>query len=336
MKPLNLEMSAFGPYKDKVEIDFTQMGENGIFLITGDTGAGKTTIFDAIVFALYGEVSGSNRPINTVRSDFAQDNTKTYVILQFSHKGKVYVLYRNPQYDRPKKNNEGTTKQVAEATLECDGELLTTGVNNVDNKIKEILGIDEKQFKQISMLAQGEFFKILFADSKDRTEIFRKIFDTYIYENITKKLKNKQSEAFLELNNYKTKFLTNVNNITWREEPDFINNIEEKNIYNYIKDILKLLENEININKINVEQIYKEVKEWEEKVGKKELKIKNAEEINSNFIKYEQLIKKQEEQKSKKETFENKQKQIDINLKIKEIVVPKEEMYKKVQTEKNT
>ena len=192
MKPLSIEISAFGPYKDCIKIDFRKIGENGIFLITGDTGAGKTTIFDAIVFALYGNVSGSNRQVSSVRSDFADPDTKTYVKLEFSHKGKVYIVERNPQYERIKKSGNGTTTQGADASIETNGEVLTTGISNVDRKVQEILGIDVKQFKQISMLAQGEFLKILFADSKERTEIFRKIFDTYIYQNITRILESKK------------------------------------------------------------------------------------------------------------------------------------------------
>ena len=182
---------------------------------------------------MYGNVSGSNRQVTSVRSDFATPDTKTYVTLEFSHKGKTYLVTRNPQYERPKSRGEGFTTQIAEASLELEGEVLASGVNNVDNKIKEILGIDVKQFKQISMLAQGEFLKILFADSDSRTEIFRKIFDTYIYEDMTKKLKSKQSEAFANLSQYKTQFLTNTKNIKWKENPDFLAILSEKNIHNY-------------------------------------------------------------------------------------------------------
>ena len=185
MKPINLTISAFGPYKDKVVIDFTKLGENGIFLITGDTGAGKTSIFDAISFAIFGEVSGSNRPIQSIRSDFADSDTETFVELEFIHKNKIYRILRNPSYEKPKKKGEGFTKKPADASLEFDDNVVA-GIKNVDTKIEEILGINAKQFKQIAMLAQGEFLKILFAESKDRTEIFRRIFDTNIYNLILK------------------------------------------------------------------------------------------------------------------------------------------------------
>ena len=107
MKPLNLKLSAFGPYKDEINIDFKKLGNNGIFLITGDTGAGKTTIFDAISFALFGEVSGSNRQVSSLRSDFANDETETYVELEFLHKNKNYKIKRTPVYERDKKRGKG-------------------------------------------------------------------------------------------------------------------------------------------------------------------------------------------------------------------------------------
>ncbi len=333
MKPLNLEMSAFGPYKDCVNIDFTKIGENGLFLITGDTGAGKTTIFDAIVFALYGNVSGSNRQVSSVRSDFADPDTKTYVTLKFSHKGKIYLVSRNPQYERPMKNRTGLTTQISDASLDEDGKNIASGITNVDKKIQEILGIDVKQFKQISMLAQGEFLKILFADSKDRTEIFRKIFDTYIYDDITKKLKAKQSEAFMDLNSYKTQFLTNTKNIKWKEEPEFIEMLSDKNIHTYIKEILELLETEVKQDKEAMNKANKDCEEADKNLKNKEMKIQKAEEINSSFIKLDELIKMKSSQEEQKELYEEKQKQVEICQKVIATVLPKEQIYKKVETE---
>lgn len=333
MKPISMELSAFGPYKDKVVIDFTKIGENGIFLITGDTGAGKTTIFDAIVFALYGDVSGSNRQVSTVRSDFAEPDTKTYVSLQFSHKGKIYLVTRNPQYERPKSRGDGFTVQASDASLEVDGELLTSGVNNVDNKIREILGIDVRQFKQISMLAQGEFLKILFANSDSRTEIFRKIFDTYVYEDITKKLKSRQSEAFMSLSKYKTQFLTNVNNVKWNIEPDFISTLSDKNVYNYINDILELLEKEVDVNKEDTKRVNKEVEALEKKVKDSEIRIQESEKINSNFVKLEELLEKEKIQNEQRSFYNDKQKEIDVAQRVQIDVFPKEQLYRKTVSE---
>lgn len=296
-------------------------------------GAGKTTIFDAIVFALYGESSGSNRKGIPVRSDFAEPDTKTFVELEFQHKGKIYRITRNPQYERPKKHKDGVTTQLADATLELDDEVIASGTNNVDKKIQEILGIDVKQFKQISMLAQGEFLKILFADSKDRTEIFRKIFDTNIYQNIKFKLKSKTSEAEQGLNSYKTQFLTHTNHIKWENEPDFINILSDKNIHNYIKDILELLEIEVENNTKNAKLINEKVEKADKKLKDKELKIQKAEEINNGFNRLEELTIKQEEQANKKELYEEKEKQLDNNQKILAHILPKEQLYLRTQNE---
>lgn len=276
---------------------------------------------------------GSNRKGIPVRSDFSDADTKTYVILEFSHKEKIYKITRNPQYERPKKNGSGYTTQVAEASLELDGMVIASGGNNVDNKIQEILGIDVKQFKQISMLAQGEFLKILFADSKDRTDIFRKIFDTYIYQNIKFKLKSKLSEAENCLNSYKTQFLTHTNHIKWSEKPDFIETLSYKNIHNYVKDILDLLEIEVKNNESNTNKINKNVNDLDKKLKEKELIIQKAEEINKNFLRLDELKKKESEQNSQKDFYNEKQNKINNNQKILATVLPKEQMYLKIQEE---
>lgn len=193
MKPLHLTISAFGPFAEKTELSFEKLGEQGLFLISGDTGAGKTTIFDAICFALYGEVSGSNRGVDSVRSDFAKPAAKTEVELLFSHQGKQYHIKRNPAYQRPKLRGEGTTQESADAVLyrEENGEraTLATGANPVRNEVEFLLGVDAKQFKQICMIAQGEFLKLLYADSTERGTIFRKVFHTDVYADFQKKLK---------------------------------------------------------------------------------------------------------------------------------------------------
>ena len=138
MKPLKLTMSAFGPYKDKVELDFTKIGNEGIFLITGDTGAGKTTIFDGISFALYGETSGTTRTISSIRSNFALPETETFVELEFIHKNIKYKIKRVPLYKKLKKNGNGFTKSLADATLEYENQIVT-GISNVNQKVEEIL-----------------------------------------------------------------------------------------------------------------------------------------------------------------------------------------------------
>lgn len=188
MKPIKLILCGWGPYKGEETVDFSPMEQGGLFLITGPTGAGKTTIFDGITFALYGEVSTSVREKDSLRSDFAKASDLTYVTLHFSHRGKLYRINRNPRYDRGKLRGEGTTTQLEDGELFLGEELLACGSTQVTERIKEILGIDYHQFKQISMIAQGEFAQLLMASSKERTQVFRNIFQTRIYELMTHSL----------------------------------------------------------------------------------------------------------------------------------------------------
>lgn len=181
MKPLYLTLSAWGPYKEKTEIDFGSFEGKGLFLITGATGAGKTTLFDAIAYALYGCMSGEMREKGSVRSDFAQENEATYVNLVMSHNGAVYEIGRNPEYLRPKRRKGGEnafTKEKENAVLYQNKEAIASGSAEVTRLVTQILRLDEKQFKQISMLAQGEFARLLSANGTEKTKIFRSIFGT--------------------------------------------------------------------------------------------------------------------------------------------------------------
>ena len=191
MRPLSLTMSAFGPYAGKTTLRLDAFGKTGLYLITGDTGAGKTTIFDAISYALFGEASGTAREAAMLRSDYAADDTPTEVELVFAYGEKQYTIRRNPEYTRKKTRGEGMTKQVASAALLLpNGEVLTQ-TSRVNAKIKEILGVDKKQFSQIAMLAQGDFLKLLLADTKDRQTIFRDIFKTDLYRDFQNALKSR-------------------------------------------------------------------------------------------------------------------------------------------------
>lgn len=203
MKPINLLISAFGPYAEEVEVPFHQFGEQGVFLITGDTGAGKTTIFDALTFALFGSVSGSTRTVDTVRSHFAQPHVETFVLLEFSHKGQIYKIWRSPQYDRPKKKGEGVTSKAAEACFTLPSGKVITKNQEVKEEMEALLGVDYHQWCQIAMIAQGEFLKLLLADSGQRGNIFRKLFDTKIYQEIQEALKGKMVEAKKQVEEHK-------------------------------------------------------------------------------------------------------------------------------------
>lgn len=195
MKPLRLTVSAFGPYAEQISLSFEKLGEQGLFLITGDTGAGKTTLFDAIAFALYGEASGSIRGVDTLRSDFAPADRKTFVELEFLHRGKTYLVRRNPRYERPKKNGTGMTAENPDGSLTLPDGTILSGYREVNGALIDLLGINYKQFKQISMIAQGEFRELLLADSKTRGEIFRRVFNTELYLNVQTRLKELEKEA---------------------------------------------------------------------------------------------------------------------------------------------
>jgi exonuclease SbcC len=174
-------MSAFGCYAGVCELDFRLLGTEGLYLITGDTGAGKTTVFDAITFALYGESSGDNRKANMLRSKYAALDAETYVEYTFACRDKEYVIRRNPEYERARKRGEGTTKQAAGVELSLPGRKVTKTAE-ADTEIEAILGITREQFVQIAMIAQGEFLKLLLAKTEDRSKIFGKIFDTERYK----------------------------------------------------------------------------------------------------------------------------------------------------------
>ncbi|MDD6413651.1 MAG: AAA family ATPase [Blautia sp.] len=190
MKPLKLTLSAFGPYAGETVIDFTRLGGQGLFLVTGDTGAGKTTIFDGITFALYGETSGGVREASMLRSKYAKPETPTYAEYIFEYKDAVYTVKRSPDYERPKTRGTGMTTQKGEALLTfSDGRAPVTKLKEVNQAVTELIGLDMKQFTQIAMIAQGDFRKLLLADTEERSNIFRKLFHTDIYKVIQEKLK---------------------------------------------------------------------------------------------------------------------------------------------------
>ncbi len=182
---MKLVISAFGPYAEKEEIDFRLLGESGLYLVTGDTGSGKTTIFDAITFALYGETSGGVREAGMLRSKYAPNEARTYVELTFSCHGKTYRVTRNPEYQRSKERGNGFTLQKADAELVFPEEKRSiTRVKEVTRAVEELLGVNYRQFTQIAMIAQGDFQKLLLAGTEERSRIFRQLFHTKLYQDL--------------------------------------------------------------------------------------------------------------------------------------------------------
>lgn len=188
MRPLYLTLCGFGPYSGEEKVDFTRFGGNGVFLITGPTGSGKTTIFDGITYALFGMTSTQIREKSSLRSDFSTEEKETYVELVFSHRDKEYTVRRSPRYERAKKRGSGVTVSNETALLMEEGKRPLETIAEVNKRVEEILGLNYRQFKQLGMLAQGEFMELLLASSRDRVEIFRDLFQTGEYEELSRRL----------------------------------------------------------------------------------------------------------------------------------------------------
>lgn len=242
MRPIKLTISAFGPYAGEKIIDLDKLGDSGLYLITGDTGAGKTTIFDAITYALYGAPSGTNRESNMLRSKYAQASTPTYVNLVFEYRGQIYTIKRNPEYMRPKLRSEsGETKESANADLSLPDGSVISKIKDVDSKIEEILGINKKQFTQIVMIAQGDFQKILNSSSEERRIIFRQIFKTHEFEKLTEKLRERKNTLDVDYKEATREIKMYQKQIRWHEESAHLDKCEAMEEMTTM-DILGLLE----------------------------------------------------------------------------------------------
>lgn len=195
MRPLTLTVTGFGPYAEKETIDFSRLGDRGLYLITGDTGAGKTTIFDAIVFALYGVTSGGTRTASMLRSKYAAADTPTETELRFLLRGREYVVKRNPEYERPKLRGTGTTKKTAAAELFLPDGSVVTKAQDVTKRVEELLGLSATQFMQIAMIAQGQFLRLLLAKTEERQKIFRSIFHTERFERLAAAVNRDANDA---------------------------------------------------------------------------------------------------------------------------------------------
>ncbi|MGL6065118.1 MAG: AAA family ATPase [Fusobacteriaceae bacterium] len=299
MRPIKLTMCAFGPYAKEQEIDFEELKGRNIFVISGKTGSGKTTIFDAISFALYGEASGESRQPDSLRSHFADDDKETYVELEFELRGQRYTVNRVPAQRKKKARGEGYTQKGADATLTLPDGKVITKVTPVTNKLIEILGITKEQFKQIVMLPQGEFKKLLLADSVERESIFRKIFNTYDFEKIQMELKEKAATLSKKRTKNKDKMQTHLEGI--KGEHDIV-------IGEYIDFLLVIekLKELIEKDTKSYKEITKEAKTIDTKLEEKAKEKNNLENNNQLLREKENILKIVEDLLTREKEFENK------------------------------
>ncbi|WP_373600350.1 AAA family ATPase [Paraclostridium bifermentans] len=328
MRPIKLTISAFGPYATKQVIDFEELKGRNIFVISGKTGAGKTTIFDAISYALYGEASGEARENDSLRSHFADDDVETFVELEFELKGEKYIVNRVPKQKKKKSRGEGYTEKSADATLTLPDGKVITKVTNVTNKLTEILGITRDQFKQIVMLPQGEFKKLLLADSLEREGIFRKIFNTYDFEKIQIELKEKAIALSKNRNKSKDEIQTNLKNI--KGEHDIV--IGEYVDFPFVIEKLKELIQKDTKNYEDLSEKDKKIYTNLEEITKKRINIEH----NNNLVKEKNnIIKELEELLIKEEEFKTKKSNIESAKKAKEVKYIEDKLIENEDTLKN-
>lgn len=302
MKPISIEMQAFGPYKDKVEIDFTLFEESRLFLISGDTGSGKTMIFDAITFALYNRTSGDMRDVKEIRSHHAQKENKTYVIFKFLHKNKEYKITRTQKYKYD--DQERMFFNDYEVELEYDGKLINAK-REVDTEVESILGLDYHQFKQIALIGQGQFRDLLNADIDKRVEILRKIFDTSIYQRFETQVRYDRAKAQKELNQKEAV----LESIIKRIDLD----IENKSIHN--QDILNNLTEHTTKTKETQKKLHTKLNEQDKLISLKQEEITQAKSLIdafNNLVKTNEILKDLETQKENITQISNDLKLLDL------------------------
>lgn len=300
MRPLKLTMSAFGPYAGCISIDFTVFGKNGLYLISGDTGAGKTTIFDAITFALFGEPSGTSRDAGMLRSKYADRRTATFVRLEFEYDGKTYVIERNPTYERPKERGEGMTVQGANATLWMPDGSAVAGLRNVDSKIYDIIGIDRTQFSQIAMIAQGDFMKLLFSKTDERQKILRKIFRTDLFVKLQERLRADVNSLAAQCRQERAGISQYIDGISCEEGCSMESYVAAaRSGQAGIEDVTSLLEDLIREDDRNHEELLKEKSGEDAAVRRTELRLKEHEEYLKAISKIQEDEKRLSEETEK-------------------------------------
>ncbi|MCQ4635716.1 SMC family ATPase [Anaerovorax odorimutans] len=309
MRPIKLTMSAFGPYAGETVIEMDRLGTQGLYLITGDTGAGKTTIFDAVTYALFGAASGTVRETSMFRSKYADPAVPTFVELVFCYDREEYTVRRSPEYLRPAKKGSGTAVQKAEAQLNYPDGRVITKTRDVTEAVREILGIDRDQFTQIAMIAQGDFLKLLLAPTEERKKIFRQIFLTQNYEVLQSKLK---AEALAQERQYKkveASLEQYVNGIQCAEENPYFSHWQQaREGEPAAGDMLELIEKIIRQDSQQNEQKTEQLQQLDQRLRSLDLEIEKAKEAQKAAadLKAAQISmeREQQEQKRKKEILD--------------------------------
>ena len=336
MKPVRLVMSAFGSYAGEEILDFDKM-DRGIFLVTGDTGAGKTTIFDAIVYALYDRTSGGVRDGNMMRSAYADLRTPTFVDFTFSCRGEEYRIVRNPDYEREslRKDSEGNPKKTQEkASVELflpDGTVFRGNKKDTNTKIQEITGLDARQFMQVAMIAQGDFLKLLHAKSEERKEIFSRIFDTGIYGDFQEELRRREKKSYIFLKEKEQAVKEQMSRILifegWEREEELKSAIEKEDMEQVLPLLAGLLKEDKKREAETFEKLEKTRSSQEQWEKRKELAVSILE-IRQRILEYKKWLSENlpSEQSLKDETerLEREEKEKTGALQILENSIQKE------------
>ncbi|MBR7161083.1 MAG: SMC family ATPase [Clostridia bacterium] len=305
MRPIKLTMSAFGPYADKTVIEFDRLGESGLYLITGTTGAGKTSIFDAIAYALYDKPSGDIRESSMFRSKYAAPSAETYVELEFVCKGKTYVIRRSPEYERMRiRGNGDIVKQSPKAELHLpDGSSIDKSRKEVTKAIEEIIGIDRNQFLQIAMIAQGDFLKLLLAKTEERKTIFRQIFKTQAFEKIQLQLKNDAKRLYGEWSDLNKEVLAYARNMSCHPYHERLADVQiAKEGKLPTEEIIGLLNLFIEEDREAIQRLQEKADRVKEALATINTQIGKAEELEKNKILYREKQQRYEAVQKKYET----------------------------------
>lgn len=322
MKPHMLRMSAFGPYGTEQTIDFDVFGGSGLFLVTGDTGAGKTSIFNAITYALYGRTNDDRKSM-MLRSDFADPSTKTFVELTFEHRGVEYRLLRSPEQERPKMRGTGVTKSPSYAELSWDGGVVTKE-GDVTKKVVEILGIEFNQWKQVSMLAQGEFRKLLNCDTKERNDVFRRIFSTDYIRRFQDRLVKMAGDLREEYDSAEEKLLDAMGSADIPENSPYRSDYDgKKGAVSYAKEVSDLLSEQLGLDSATIADVRSRLTDLEERKAKLNQELAEARTINERISALERERRASELLAIEKESADEDARTLDaINAAVRTLKAP--------------